>query len=68
MNTAAHVTPAWTMNLSGGYRFKLDAVSIEPSLYITNLLDHSFLLKGQYFSGAAWSERRNIIFKLAVHL
>ncbi len=68
MNTAAHVTPAWTMNLSGGYRFKLDGVSIEPSLYITNLLDHSFLLKGQYFSGAAWSERRNIVFKLAMHL
>ncbi|HEY6172079.1 MAG TPA: TonB-dependent receptor [Candidatus Kapabacteria bacterium] len=68
MNTAAHVTPAWTMNLSGGYRFRLDDVSIEPSLYITNVLDHSFLLKGQYFSGAAWSERRNIVFKLAVHL
>lgn len=68
MNTAAHVTPAWTINLSGGYRFKLDRASIEPSLYITNLLDHSFLLKGQYFSGAAWSERRNIVFTLAVHL
>lgn len=68
MNTAAHVTPAWTMNLSGGYRFKLGDVLIAPSFFITNLLDHSFLLKGQYFSGAAWSERRNVVFTLAVHL
>jgi len=68
-NERAHVTPAWILNLSCGYTIHLsERITLEPSLYITNLFDHNHLLKGVYFSGAAWEERRNVVFKLALHI
>jgi hypothetical protein len=63
------VTPAWIVDASGGYTFHLGGqTSLEPSLYITNIFDHSHLIKGAYFSGAAWEERRNVVLKVAVHI
>ena len=68
-NQAAHTTPAWIFNLSGGYSFRLgNGASLEPSLSITNLLDHAHLLKGAFFSGASFEERRNVVFKISYHI
>ncbi|MCL5029393.1 MAG: TonB-dependent receptor [Bacteroidetes bacterium] len=68
-NQAAHTTPSWIFNLSGGYIFPIGSGStIEPSISITNLLDHEHLLKGAFFSSASFEERRNIIFKISYHL
>jgi hypothetical protein len=68
-NTAQHTTPSWIMNVGGGYTFQLDGgATLQPSLYITNLLDHEHLIKGAYFSAASYEERRNLIFKVAVHI
>jgi len=68
-NTATHTAPSWILNLSGGYTFHLTGgASLEPSLFVTNLLDHDHLIKGAYFSAASWEERRNVIFKLSVHV
>jgi len=68
-NQGAHTTPSWIVNLSGGYTFQMKTGAyIEPSLYINNMFDHNHLIKGAYFSGAAWEEPRNIVLKLAVHI
>jgi hypothetical protein len=68
-NTAAHATPSWILNLGAGYKFRLEGGgSLEPSLYVTNLLDHEHLIKGAYFSGASWEEPRNVVVKVSVHL
>ncbi len=68
-NQSAHTTPSWIFNLSGGYTFGLEnGTSIEPSLTITNLLDHAHLLKGAFFSSASFEERRNVVFKISYHL
>jgi len=68
-NQAAHTSPSWILNVSGGYTFYLDGGStIEPSIYITNLFDHIHLIKGAYFSGASWEEPRNVVFKISYHL
>ncbi len=68
-NTATHTAPSTIFNVSAGYTFYLDGgASLSPSLYITNLLDHDHLIKGAYFSGASYEERRNVIFKLAYHI
>jgi len=68
-NQAAHTTPSWIFNLSGGYTFPLgNGSSLEPSLTITNLLDHAHLLKGAFFSGASFEERRNVVFKISYHI
>lgn len=68
-NQGAHTTPSWILNLSGGYTFQMKGGAyIEPSLYINNLLDNNHLIKGAYFSGAAWEDRWNIVLKIAVHI
>jgi hypothetical protein len=68
-NTAAHTTPSWILNLGTGYTFRYaGGTTLEPSLYITNLLDHGHLIKGAYFSGASWEERRDVVLKIAVHI
>jgi outer membrane receptor protein involved in Fe transport len=64
-NQGAHTTPSWIFNISGGYIFSLgNGHSLEPSLYVTNILDHAHLIKGTFFSGASFEERRNVTLKL----
>ena len=68
-NQGAHTTPSWIFNLSGGYTFNItDDQTLEPSLYVTNILDHAYLIKGAFFSGASFEERRNVVLKLTYHL
>jgi hypothetical protein len=68
-NTAAHTPPSWVFNLALGHTYHMNGgATLEPSLYITNLLDHEHLIKGAYFSGASWEERRNVILKLSFHV
>jgi hypothetical protein len=68
-NKDAHVPPSIIFNVGGGYTFHLKgSTTIEPSIYITNILDNSYLLKGAYFSAASYGERRNVILKLALHI
>ncbi len=68
-NQFAHTSPSWIFDVSGGYIFYLSGgATLEPSLYITNILDHIHLIKGAYASAASWEEPRNIVFKIAYHL
>jgi hypothetical protein len=68
-NTATHTSPSWILNLGLGYTFHIaGGATFDPSLYITNLLDHEHLIKGAYFSGASWEERRNVIVRFAIHI
>jgi hypothetical protein len=68
-NQTTHTTPAWILNIGGGLTYRLArGETLEPSLFVTNLLDHDHLMKGVYFSGASWEERRNVVLKLAVHI
>ncbi|MGA2297768.1 MAG: TonB-dependent receptor [FCB group bacterium] len=68
-NTFAHVSPYTVFNLSGGFTIHFSGeTTIEPSIYINNLFDNNYLLKGVYFSGANWGDRRNVVLKVAVHI
>ena len=68
-NQAAHTAPSWILNLSGGYIFNIgNGHKLEPSLYVSNLLDHAHLIKGAFFSGASFEERRNVTFKIKYEL
>lgn len=68
-NSSAHVSPYIVFSLGGGYTFNFKkGYSIEPSLYITNLFDRSYILKGAYFSAASYGERRNVTFRLNFHM
>ena len=68
-NQAAHTTPYWIFNLSAGHTFRLKGGSTyEPSIYITNILNHIHLIKGAYTTGASWEEPRNVVFKVAFRI
>ena len=68
-NTPAHTAPSTIVNLGAGHIFHPSGdMTFEPSVYITNLLDHSHLLKGAYTTGASWEEPRNVVLRLAVHV
>ena len=68
-NQQAHVSPYFLANFSLGYTFHLQGeTTIEPTLYIDNLFDNNYIMKGAYFSAANWGERRNVILKIAVHI
>ncbi len=68
-NVANKVSPAWIFNLSGGYTFYLGhGITLDPSLYVTNLLDHIHLVKGAYTTGAYWELPRQVVFKLSYHM
>ncbi|HUN65058.1 MAG TPA: TonB-dependent receptor [Bacteroidota bacterium] len=68
-NTFAHTSPSTIVNISGGHSFPAgNGMSLEPSVYITNLFDDDHLIKGAYFSAASFEERRNLTFKLSLHL
>jgi len=67
-NTPAHTSPSTILNCGAGHTVHTSSeATIEPSVYITNLLDHSHLLKGAYTTGASWEERRNVVMKLSLH-
>jgi hypothetical protein len=68
-NTAQHTAPSTIVNCSLGFLFPLvGGAKLEPSLYVSNLLDHMHLIKGAYFSGASWEEPRKVILRIDVHM
>ena len=68
-NQGAHTSPAFIINISGGYTFNMgNGQTIEPSVFINNILDHEHLIKGAFFSGASYEERRSIMMKITYHL
>ena len=68
-NNAQHTAPSWILNLAYGYTIHLAGdATLQPSIYITNLLNHEHLIKGAYFSAASWEEPRNVVFKLSYHI
>lgn len=68
-NSDAHVSPYIIFNIGGGYTFNLKKkATLEPSIFISNILDNSYILKGAYFSSASYGERRNVTLKLALHI
>ena len=56
-------------DLAAGHTFSLGGTTtLEPSIYVTNIFDKNYFLKGAYFSAAAYGERRNVVFKVALHI
>jgi len=68
-NQYAHVKQRVLFNMGAGYTFEFkNGISIQPSIYINNVLDDNYLLKGAFFSGASYGERRNVVLKLSLHI
>jgi len=67
-NNAQHTPPSWILNFAYGTTIHLaGGATLQPSLFVRNLLNNQHLIKGVYFSGASWEEPRNVVFKVSYH-
>ena len=64
-NTAFKVPPSYIQNLSVGYTFYAGATYVRPEIFVTNLFDHTYLLKGAFFSGESIGRPFMIQFRMS---
>jgi TonB-dependent receptor-like protein/carboxypeptidase family protein len=63
-NRSIHVDPNFTVNTSAGYLLEVGNVLLRPEIYVENLFDHKYLLKGAFFSGASVGRPRTVEIRL----
>jgi hypothetical protein len=68
-NRGIHVDPNFILNTSAGYLIDLgNGVLLRPEIYVDNLFNHKYLLKGAFFSGASVGRPRTVQVRLNVGL
>jgi outer membrane receptor protein involved in Fe transport len=67
-NRSIHVSPNTIVNASAGYAFVAGQVTVRPQLFVDNLFDQKYLLKGAFFSGASVGRPRSVQAKVEVAL
>jgi outer membrane receptor for Fe3+-dicitrate len=65
-NRAFKVAPNTIVNASAGYTFVTRRAVLRPQLFVENLFDNAYLLKGAFFSGASVGRPRSIQVRLNV--
>jgi hypothetical protein len=65
-NRGIKVAPSTIMNLSAGYSLIAGSAVVRPELYVENLFDKRYLLKGAFFSGASVGRPRSIQLRVNV--
>ena len=67
-NKSIHVDPSFIVNASAGYSLIVGNTSLRPEVYVDNVFDRHYLLKGAFFSGASVGRPRSVQAKLSVAL
>jgi outer membrane receptor for Fe3+-dicitrate len=68
MNKAFKADPSTIFSASAGYTIVAGNTVIRPQVYVENLLDRRYLLKGAFFSGAQVGRPRSVQFRVNVGL
>ena len=63
-NRSIHVDPSFILNLSSGYTFDAGGLELRPQIYVDNVFDKKYLLKGAFFSGASVGRPRSVLVRL----
>ncbi|PYO99081.1 MAG: hypothetical protein DMD60_02555 [Gemmatimonadetes bacterium] len=59
-NKSIKVDPSFILGASAGYAFAVGGAVFRPQIYVENVLDHKYALKGPFFSGAALGRPRSV--------
>jgi outer membrane receptor for Fe3+-dicitrate len=59
-NKGIKVSPSAISNLSAGYTGVAGNTVVRPQIYVENLFNKTYLLKGAFFSGASVGRPRSI--------
>lgn len=65
-NRSVKVSPNFILNGSAGYTVSLGATSIRPEVFVDNILNHRYLLKGAFFSGPSVGRPRSVQVRLSI--
>ncbi|NUQ21472.1 MAG: TonB-dependent receptor plug domain-containing protein [Gemmatimonadaceae bacterium] len=65
-NRAIKVPGSAITNVSAGYTFTVGRSIVRPQLYVDNLFDKKYLLKGAFFSGASVGRPRSVQLRINV--
>lgn len=63
-NSAFKVKPSFIVDASAGYTFLIGNTEVRPQLFVDNLFDLHYVLKGAFFSGASFGRPRTLQFKV----
>ena len=63
-NSSTKVAPSFITDVSGGYLLHWGNVLVRPEVYVSNVFNHAYLLKGAFFSGAAVGRPRSVLVRL----
>jgi hypothetical protein len=59
-NRGIKVDPSTVVNLSTGYALGLGRTMVQPEIYVENVFNRRYLLKGAFFSGASVGRPRSV--------
>ena len=65
-NKSIKVPSSFILNASAGYAFAVGWAVLRPQIYVENLLDKQYLLKGAFFSGASFGRPRSIQLRMNI--
>ena len=65
-NRGVHVAPSTILNASVGYAIPVKGSLLEPQVYVENLFDRTYLLKGAFFSGPSVGRPRSVQLQVKV--
>ena len=65
-NRGIKVKPSFIMGGSAGYSFAVGEAIVRPELYVENIFNKKYLLKGAFFSGAAVGRPRTLQLRLNI--
>lgn len=67
-NSGTKVDPSTIFNTSAGYTFVIGETVLRPQLYVENIFNKNYLLKGAFFSGASVGRPRSVQLRVSVSL
>jgi outer membrane receptor for Fe3+-dicitrate len=65
-NKSIKVPSSFVLSASAGYTLVVGATVLRPQVYVDNLFDHKYLLKGAFFSGASVGRPRSVQVRLNI--
>jgi hypothetical protein len=65
-NKEFKVDPNFILNASVGYTFAAARLLFRPQVFVDNVFNHKYSLKGTFFSGASFGRPRTVQFRLNV--
>ncbi len=65
-NKSIKVAPSFIASASAGYTLVVGGAVLRPQVYVDNVFDHKYLLKGAFFSGASVGRPRTVQVRLNI--